>query len=114
MSIIKHVTLQKIVARDFRYDPRTYVHITKTRRFKCLKNSVLINHAVSYYDYILSLIDERVWRTGGIIMTRETRILFYFLFFCGTSTLFRVMASPCRASRSLTGHTTLGKTPVDE
>ena len=23
MSIIKHVTLQKIVARDFRYDPRT-------------------------------------------------------------------------------------------
>ena len=25
MSIIKHVTLQKIVAHDFRYDPRTYV-----------------------------------------------------------------------------------------
>ena len=24
MSIIKHVTLQKIVAHDFRYDPRTY------------------------------------------------------------------------------------------
>ena len=23
MSIIKHVTLQKIVAHDFRYDPRT-------------------------------------------------------------------------------------------
>ena len=25
MSIIKHVTLQKIVAHDFRYDPRTVV-----------------------------------------------------------------------------------------
>ena len=24
MSIIKHVTLQKIVAHDFRYDPRIY------------------------------------------------------------------------------------------
>ena len=27
MSIIKHVTLQKIVAHDFRYDPRVYVCI---------------------------------------------------------------------------------------
>ena len=25
LSIIKHVTLQKIVAHDFRYDPRIYV-----------------------------------------------------------------------------------------
>ena len=25
LSIIKHVTLQKIVAHDFRYDPRTYL-----------------------------------------------------------------------------------------
>ena len=25
MSIIKHVTLQKIVAHDFRYDPRIYI-----------------------------------------------------------------------------------------
>ena len=25
MSIIKHVTLQKIVAHDFRYDPRKYI-----------------------------------------------------------------------------------------
>ena len=25
MSIIKHVTLQKIVAHDFRYDPRTII-----------------------------------------------------------------------------------------
>ena len=27
MSIIKYVTLQKIVAHDFRYDPLTYVII---------------------------------------------------------------------------------------
>ena len=27
MSIIKHVTLQKIVAHDFRYDPRVCVYI---------------------------------------------------------------------------------------
>ena len=27
MSIIKHVTLQKIVAHDFRYDLRIYVHV---------------------------------------------------------------------------------------
>ena len=25
MSIIKHVTLQKIVAHDFRYDPRNFI-----------------------------------------------------------------------------------------
>ena len=27
MSIIKHVTLQKIVAHDFRYDPRVCVYV---------------------------------------------------------------------------------------
>ena len=27
MSIIKHVTLQKIVAHDFRYDPRNMRHM---------------------------------------------------------------------------------------
>ena len=27
MSIIKQVTLQKIVAHDFRYDPRIYIYI---------------------------------------------------------------------------------------
>ena len=35
LSIIKHITLQKIVAHDFRYDPRvciyiyTHIYITK-------------------------------------------------------------------------------------
>ena len=30
MSIIKHVTLQKIVAHDFRYDPRKYCGLLTT------------------------------------------------------------------------------------
>ena len=35
MSIIKHVTLQKIVAHDFRYDPRMYfIHIVLTNMFR--------------------------------------------------------------------------------
>ena len=32
MSIINHVTLQKIVAHDFRYDPRIYRPLGRTRR----------------------------------------------------------------------------------
>ena len=32
MSIIKHVTLQKIVAHDFQYDPRTLVPSKKKKR----------------------------------------------------------------------------------
>ena len=31
MSIIRHVTLQKIVAHDFRYDPRKYGGILAKR-----------------------------------------------------------------------------------
>ena len=34
MSIIKNVTLQKIVAHDFRYDPRMYVNF----EFKGVQN----------------------------------------------------------------------------
>ena len=33
MSIIKHVTLQKIVAHDFRYDPRMFGKLTKVQLF---------------------------------------------------------------------------------
>ena len=33
MSIIKNVTLQKIVAHDFRYDPRIIIIIIITRAF---------------------------------------------------------------------------------
>ena len=36
MSIIKHVTLQKIVAHDFRYDPRICVYFN-ARTF-CISN----------------------------------------------------------------------------
>ena len=32
MSIIKHVTLQEIVAHDFRYDPRIYRGVTRPGR----------------------------------------------------------------------------------
>jgi len=36
-------------------------------------------------------------------------------FFCGNATRFRVMASPLRSfAVALMGHTTLGRTPVDE
>ena len=44
MSIIKHVTLQKIVAHDFRYDPRTYVFcVTLARKanFFPIKHQVI-------------------------------------------------------------------------
>ena len=34
MSIIKHVTLQKIVAHDFRYDLRIYIYIYISSKFK--------------------------------------------------------------------------------
>ena len=44
MSIIKHVTLQKIVAHDFRYDPLTYTstpspkqHLGRAGRLMCGK-----------------------------------------------------------------------------
>ena len=33
MSIIHHVTLQKIVTHDFRYDLRIYIHYVKTLLF---------------------------------------------------------------------------------
>ena len=37
MSIIKHVTLQKIVAHDFRYDPRVFVGCRNWIR-RCIRN----------------------------------------------------------------------------
>ena len=37
MSIIKHVTLQKIVARDFRYDPRNIALVEKVIKNGTLK-----------------------------------------------------------------------------
>jgi hypothetical protein len=33
LSIIKHVTLQKIVAHDFRYDPRTIGNAIKFKTY---------------------------------------------------------------------------------
>jgi len=48
-----------------------------------------------YYVYIVSLIDEWVWRTDWIVLTGGGNTFFS----CGTSTRFRVMASPYRTSR---------------
>ena len=42
MSIIKHVTLQKIVAHDFRYDPRTIPESAWSDREKPCKISIRI------------------------------------------------------------------------
>ena len=41
MSIIKHVTLQKIVAHDFRYDPRNWTsyQVTYCKSRKCYYNT---------------------------------------------------------------------------
>ena len=43
MSIIKHVTLQKIVAHDFRYDLRIYIYIY-------INNSVKVTTATSIQE----------------------------------------------------------------
>ena len=36
MSLIKHVTLQKIVAHDFRYDPRIYKRVVSDEKYYIL------------------------------------------------------------------------------
>ena len=40
MSIIKHVTLQKIVAHNFRYDPR---NLLLSSKFVSLRNILILN-----------------------------------------------------------------------
>ena len=52
MSIIKHVTLQKIVAHDFRYDPRIYSYIKRTAKSLCIL--ILINENISV-NFVSSL-----------------------------------------------------------
>ena len=53
---MKHVTLQKIVAHDFRYDPRIvctpycntmYVYIVKTATFPILNNICIVYFSIS-------------------------------------------------------------------
>ena len=63
MSIIKHVTLQKIVAHDFRYDLRTYVYKYTLRTYNnCFSTTkmdvgeplrvTLYVHYLSCYSYL--------------------------------------------------------------
>ena len=64
MSIIKHVTLQKIVAHDFRYNPRkmVYGHPKQTAHLTVLPPS----------NYVLS-----VWRVGKARDVVEVALLFH-------------------------------------
>ena len=41
LSIIKHVTLKKIVAHDFRYDPRTLKYSKKSSPINTLKSEFI-------------------------------------------------------------------------
>ena len=54
MSIIKHVTLQKIVAHDFRYDPRIYYKeikvALKQNNKKCKKMETQIIQGRKYMN----------------------------------------------------------------
>ena len=52
MSIIKHVTLQKIVAHDFRYDPRIFEEVQCTRHRDIQSPSV----ATTSEDYVTILV----------------------------------------------------------
>ena len=47
LSIIKHVTLQKIVAHDFRYDPRTCYEIVVSPKL----NAVFLQLVHHFEDY---------------------------------------------------------------
>jgi hypothetical protein len=52
LSIIKHVTLQNIVAHDFQYDPRTIRYV----RFQHYKETDNIStQSLSTFPYIITL-----------------------------------------------------------
>ena len=57
MSITKHVTLQKIVAHDFRYDPRTYSRNVKSPSLSLILEVLLLSRimcCMSRYNCALS------------------------------------------------------------
>jgi hypothetical protein len=62
LSIIKHVTLQKIVAHDFRYDPRSLSRNFSTNRCVITQKCVVtINEhygAIPYLVLTTSLVTE--------------------------------------------------------
>ena len=45
MSIIKHITLQKIVAHDFRYDPLVLQDDTRCLQYQIVKSCFMGMHA---------------------------------------------------------------------
>ena len=58
MSIIKHVTLQKIVAHDFRYDPRTFTDVFMLNRNSTVSHMTLVTDLrdSQYHTCILKVI----------------------------------------------------------
>ena len=66
MSIIKHVTSQKIVAHDFRYDPRTLCSATDLNSFMCLKWITECKRLVTYGlgDYMNLYLGQRAELLG--------------------------------------------------
>ena len=67
MSIIKHVTLQKIVAHDFRYDPRKYTYKLVLQCLRANCNGVcliLTDKDVSPAPYISSKSQKQRFQTG--------------------------------------------------
>ena len=72
MSIIKHVTLQKIVAYDFRYDPRT-LHTKETLEwfFRFLIRRQVI-HIVKYAEEFVLLAKKEKALQGMTYRLTET------------------------------------------
>ena len=71
MSIIKHVTLQKIVAHDFRYDPR----ITRNITYVVQQDTQLLLW-LNIYSKVVYL----SWTTY-VILQDDTRFLQYQIYF---------------------------------
>jgi len=70
LSIIKHVTLQKIVAHDFRYDPR--INNTSVSDIRTSKQSNTSTNNVGASNYTRYLITER-YATFKIIFFIECK-----------------------------------------
>ena len=52
MSIMKHVTLQKIVAHDFRYDPRGNMRLSSSKTV-----NAFVAVEVKFHEFILSVLN---------------------------------------------------------
>ena len=61
MSIIKHVTLQKIVAHDFRYDPRRFTTFCKIQKLLSLPTECICMFRMIFFS-----INSIVMETQGV------------------------------------------------